>query len=227
MTTILIAEDDENIRILTSQRLKSQFEVLCANDGKEALDIISNTRIDLLIADIMMPRMDGFELVQAVRRQGITVPVIMLTANHTFDAKRAGFSSGTDDYMTKPVNYEELVWRIQALLRRAKISSEKKIIVGKIILDGESYAISRDGISFELPKKEFELLYKLLSYPGRIFTKNQLLDDIWGYSSESGEDTVKTHISRLRNRLKDFNDFSIIAVKGIGYKAEIGGGSPA
>jgi Response regulators consisting of a CheY-like receiver domain and a winged-helix DNA-binding domain len=223
MATILIAEDDKSIQLLVAARLKSNYTVICANDGQEALEIIESQRIDLLIADIMMPRMDGFRLVKTIREDGFTLPVLMLTAKQSFDDKRTGFSSGTDDYMTKPVNYEELHWRIEALLRRARIASENKIALGNVVLDSTTYTVKGSEQVIELPKKEFELLYKLLSYPGQIFTKNQLLDDIWGYDSESAEDTVKTHISRLRNKFQDVEEFKIITIKGLGYKAEITG----
>ncbi len=226
MATILIAEDDKNIQLLVAARLKPHYTVVCACDGKEALDIIESQRIDLLIADIMMPRIDGFRLVQTIREEGFTIPVLMLTAKQSFDDKRAGFSSGTDDYMTKPVNYEELQWRIRALLRRAHIASENKITLGNVVLDSSTYTVTNRDAATELPKKEFELLYKLLSYPGQIFTKNQLHDDIWGYDSVSGEYTVKTHISRLRNKFGDIAEFKIITIKGLGYKAEITGGKP-
>lgn len=224
MATILIAEDDKNIQLLIVARLKSRYKIICANDGQEALDIIESQKVDLLIADIMMPRIDGFHLVRTIRRNNLTIPVLMLTAKQSFDDKRMGFSSGTDDYMTKPVNYEELIWRIEALLRRAHIASENKMIIGNVTLDSTSYTITVGRKISDLPKKEFDLLFKLLSYPSQIFTKNQLLDDIWGYDSESGEDTVKTHISRLRNKLQDVDEFKIITIKGLGYKAEMTGG---
>ena len=221
MAVVLIAEDDENIRLFISRRLKPNFTVLCARDGKEALDLIAAQRVDLLIVDIMMPRMDGFEFVQNIRHQGLSTPVLMLTANQSFDAKRAGFSSGTDDYMTKPVNYEELLWRIRALLRRAKVFAEDKIETGGMVLDSSTYTLTKGGQAVELPKKEFELLFKLLSSPGRIYTKSQLMDEIWGYDSESGDGTVRTQLSRLRSRIKAFEGIEIVAVKGIGYKVEI------
>lgn len=224
MATILIAEDDKNIQLLIEARLKSKYTVICANNGQEALHIIEAKKIDLLIADIMMPIMDGFKLVQTIRKDGYTIPILMLTAKQSFEDKRTGFSSGIDDYMTKPVNYEELHWRIEALLRRAKIANENKITIGNVVLDSSSYIIFVEDKAIELPKKEFDLLFKLLSYPGQIFTKNQLLDDIWGYDSDSGEDTVKTHISRLRNKFQYIDEFKIITVKGLGYKAEISGG---
>ena len=221
MTTILIAEDDKSLQMLIRARLKPYYEILCADDGLIALEMIQSRHIDLLIADIGMPRMDGFELVQKLRSLGSTLPVLMLTAKQSFQDKRTGFSAGTDDYLTKPVNYEELLWRIQALLRRAKIFTSKEIEVGAVVLDSLAYTVRKTGGNLELPKKEFDLLFKLLSYPGRIFTKQQLLDDIWGNSFESGEDTVKTHISRLRGKLDSYPEFTIVTVKGLGYKAEI------
>lgn len=220
MATVLLVEDNESMQVLTRAKLRGQFTIFCARDGLEALEILGRQRVDLMIADVMMPRMDGYTLVKRLREEGNQLPVLLLTARQSFEDKREGFSSGIDDYLTKPVNYEELVWRIEALLRRANIASERRIVVGGTVLDSASYTVSRSGEILELPKKEFELLYKLLSYPGQIFTRNQLLDDIWGFDSESGEDTVKTHISRLRNRLRNVEDFQIVTVKGLGYKAE-------
>lgn len=222
MATILIAEDNDNIRLLISERLKPFYTLLLASGGQEALAILESKHVDLLLTDVMMPGMDGFELIKEVRRNGFKLPVLILTAKQSFSDKRTGFSIGTDDYMTKPVNYEELHWRIDALLRRANIANEQKIVVGTAILDKMTYTLSKGDCTIELPKKEFELLYKLLSYPEMIFTKSQLLDDIWGFDSDSSEDTVKTHISRLRNRIAGFSEFQIITIKGLGYKASIG-----
>ncbi|BCN28888.1 response regulator transcription factor [Anaeromicropila herbilytica] len=224
MATILIVEDEKNIQLLISERLKPYYTILLANVGKEALDILDSKHVDLVIADIMMPRLNGYQLVETLRQEDNMVPVLMLTAKQSFDDKRKGFSTGIDDYMTKPVNYEELLWRIQALLRRSKIASDKQIVINDVILDSSSYTLTKNNDITELPKKEFELLYKLLSYPGTIFTRNQLLDDIWGYDSESGEDTIKTHISRLRNKVKEYEEFEIVTIKGLGYKANITGG---
>lgn len=224
MATILIAEDDLNIQLLIAARLKPLYSVLCANNGREALEILEAKHIDLLIADIMMPYMNGFDLVKKIRSDGSKLPILMITAKQSFDDKREGFSSGIDDYMTKPVHYEELIWRIQALLRRANIIAEQKIRIGNITLDSFSYTFRSNLETIVLPKKEFDLLYKLLSYPGIIFTKNQLLDEIWGYDSISIEDTIKTHISRLRNRFKNYDEFKIVTIKGLGYKAEIAEG---
>lgn len=237
MATVLIVEDDKNTRLLTTARLKPHYDVVTACDGEEALDVFYSQHIDLIIADIMMPNMDGYELVRTLREYKQDVPVIMLTAKQTFEDKKQGFSTGTDDYMIKPVNYEELLWRIEALLRRAKISTDKKIVIGAVTVNAENYTVSRtcsddtSGTSsaahtdttktISLPKKEFELLYKLLSYPDMIFTKDQLLEDIWGYDTDSDENTIKTHISRLRNKFEGWNEFKIITIRGLGYKAEI------
>lgn len=221
MAAILVVEDDKNMRLLTCSKLKSRYEVQSAADGAEALALLEHKKMDLIVADIMMPRMDGYALLQALREQGNQIPVLLLTARQSFEDKRQGFASGADDYMTKPVNFEELFWRIDALLRRARIASEHRIVVGGVTLDSDTYALTRNGERTELPRREFELLYKLLSYPGQIFTRSQLLDDIWGFDSESGEDTVKTHISRLRNRLRDVEEFRILTIKGLGYKAEL------
>ena len=197
------------------------FSVVTAADGAEALDLIHGGGIDLVVADIMMPRMDGYELLKTVRDEGYTIPFLLLTARESLDDKQMGFSLGADDYMTKPFSSEELIWRVTALLRRANIAQSKKIEVGPVTVDSDRYAVYTDSLFIELPKKEFDLLYKLLSYPDKIFSKEQLLDSIWGVNAESGEDTVKTHISRLRNRLQDIDAFSIVTIKGLGYKAEI------
>ena len=218
---VLLVDDDASMRLLTTARLKHQFTVIPARDGVEALEVLARQPADLIIADVMMPRMDGYTLVKTLRERGDQIPVLLLTAKQSFEDKREGFSSGIDDYMTKPVNYEELVWRLNALLRRSRIASERRIVVGPVVLDSSTYTVTREGEALELPKKEFELLYRLLSYPGQIFTRNQLLDGIWGYASESGEDTVKTHISRLRNKLRHIPEFRIVTIKGLGYKAEI------
>lgn len=240
MATILVVEDDKNTRLLTTARLKPHYDVVTACDGEEALDIFYKQHIDLIVADIMMPHMDGYELVRTLREYRQEVPVIMLTAKQTFEDKRLGFSTGTDDYMTKPVNYEELLWRIEALLRRAKINTDRKITIGSVTVNAENYTVSRTLPSdahvsasntpdsdagnrsleqLTLPRKEFELLYKLLSYPDVIFTKDQLLEDIWGYDTDSDENTVKTHISRLRSKFDGWSAFEIVTIRGLGYKA--------
>ena len=221
MAAILIVEDDRNIRLLTAARLSDLYTVVSVCDGVEALERIYQGGIDLVIADIMMPRMDGFELLRTLRSQGYTMPFLMLTAKDGMEDMEKSFSLGTDDYMTKPFSSDELKWRVSALLRRARIAQNKKIVIGDVVVDSEKYAIYSDEEYIELPKKEFELLFRLLSYPDQIFSKEQLLDSIWGVASGSGEDTVKTHISRIRNRLANISEFHIITIKGLGYKADI------
>ncbi len=224
MATILIVEDDRNMRLLTKARLEDLYTVVTACDGLEALDIIHNGGVDMIIADIMMPRMDGYELLKIVRNEGNRLPFLLLTAKESLDDKQHGFLLGTDDYMTKPFNGNELIWRVGALLRRANIAQSKKIEIGQVVVDSEKYAVYTDTEYIELPKKEFDLLFKLLSYPDRIFSKEQLLNNIWGVNAESGEETIKTHISRIRNRLKNITEFNIVTIKGLGYKADIHNG---
>lgn len=221
MATILIAEDDRNMRLLTAARLSDLYTVVSVCDGAEALERIHQGGIDLVISDIMMPEMDGFALLEALRSEGCMIPFLMLTAKEALEDKQKGFLLGTDDYMTKPFSSDELKWRVKALLRRAGIAQNKKIVIGDVVVDSEKYAVYSDEEYIELPRKEFELLFRLLSYPDQIFSKEQLLDSIWGVASGSGEDTVKTHISRLRNRLADIREFHIITIKGLGYKADI------
>ena len=221
MATILVVEDDRNMRLLTAARLEDQYTVVTAADGLEALEHIHKGGIDMIIADIMMPRMDGYELLQTIRQEGYDTPYLMLTAKETLDDKQRGFSLGTDDYMTKPFSSDELMWRISALLRRADIAQNKKIEIGNVIVDSKKYAVYNDSEYIEFPKKEFDLLFKLLSYPDRIFSKEQLLDSVWGVNAETGEETVKTHVSRIRNRLKNIEEIKIVTLKGLGYKADI------
>ena len=221
MAMILVVEDDKSTRILTTARLKNRFEVLSAENGEEALDIIYDKHIDLIVADVMMPKMDGYELVSRLREEENKVPVIFLTAKQTFEDKKVGFSYGIDDYMTKPVNYDELIWRIDALLRRADVSIDNKVEIGELVVDNQNYAVTYRGKIIELSRKEFELLYKLSSNINRVFTKNQLLDEIWGFDSESTEDTVKTHMSKLRNKVLEVEEIEIVTLKGFGYKVQI------
>lgn len=224
MATILVVEDDRSMRLLTAARLEDQYTVLCAADGIEALEYIHKGGVDLIVADIMMPRMDGYELLQTIRDEGYTTPFLLLTAKESLGDKQRGFSLGTDDYMTKPFSSDELIWRIGALLRRADIAQSKKIEIGRATVDSQKYAVYTDENYIEFPKKEFDLLFKLLSYPDRIFSKEQLLDSVWGVNAESGEETIKTHISRIRGRLKEIEDIKIVTLKGLGYKADIGKG---
>ena len=224
MATVLVADDERNMRLLTAARLDGQYKVLTASDGEEALDIIHKGGVDLVVADIMMPHMDGYELLRRLRNEGYTMPFLFLTAKESLEDKERGFSLGTDDYITKPFSSDELLWRIKALLRRAEIAESRKIRIGSVTVDSEKYAVYNDTEYIEFPKKEFDLLFRLLSYPDQIFSKEQLLENVWGYDSSSGEDTVKTHISRIRNKLAGIREFSIITIKGLGYKAVINEG---
>lgn len=221
MAVILVVEDNKNTQLLTATRLKPYFEVVCADDGLDALDIFYARHVDLVISDIMMPNMDGFELLERIRSEGFNTPVLLLTAKQAMQDKREGFNIGADDYVTKPVDYDELLLRVNALLRRARIATERQIKIGKLSIDEAEHIASYDGETIPFSRKEFDLLYKFLSYPGKIFTKKQLLDEIWGIDSECTEDTIKTHINRLRNKLIGCEEVEIITIKGFGYKVEI------
>ena len=219
MFRILVVEDDAELRELFRQVLgKNGYQAVGAADGVQALDALDNDYYDLIISDVMMPVMDGYELVRQLREAGITIPVLMITAKDGFDDMRTGFLSGTDDYMVKPVNVNEMVLRVGALLRRAQMIAERRQTLGRTVLECDSYTATRDGVSIALPQKEFLLLYKMASFPGKIFTRQQLMDDIWGYGSETDAHTVDVHIGRLRDRFRDNPDFRIVTMRGVGYK---------
>ena len=219
MNRILIVEDDVELRQLFARVLeKNGYQVETAEDGAEALRILGRGYVDLIISDIMMPVMDGNALVRALREDGVKTPVLMITAKSTLDDMREGFLSGTDDYMVKPVNVNEMVLRVGALLRRARMLSERRQRIGETLLECDSLTVSRAGQSMVLPQKEFMLLYKMAAYPGKIFTRQQLMDEIWGYNAEVDSHTVDVHIGRLRERFKDNPDFRIVTMRGVGYK---------
>lgn len=219
MLKILIAEDDRELRRLFAHVLiKNGYTVKEVGDGKEALDAIDAEYFDLIISDIIMPIMDGYEFVRLLREAGNTTPVLMITAKDAFDDMRKGFVSGTDDYMVKPINVNEMVLRVQALLRRAQMINERKQTIGGTVLECDTFTVTSDEGSMILPQKEFMLLYKMASFPGRIFTRQQLMDDVWGYDTESDTHTVDVHIGRLRDRFKDNKDFKIVTMRGVGYK---------
>jgi len=221
MFNILIVEDDKNLRRLIGTVLKQNgFNVLSANDGEQALDILDSTKADLIICDIMMPNMDGYELTRSLREANYNMPILMITAKDTMEDKRKGFVSGTDDYMVKPINIDEMLLRINALLRRSKITTEHRIEVGEVILDYDTLSVQSAAETIILPKKELMLLFKLMSYPKKIFTRQQLMDEIWGLDSETDERTVDVHIKRLREKLAAIEEFEIVTVRGLGYKAE-------
>lgn len=219
MLKILISEDDQELRQLFSHVLmKNGYTVKGVSNGKEALDAIDHDYYDLIISDIMMPVMDGYEFVRQLRGSGNTIPVMMITAKDAFDDMRMGFLSGTDDYMVKPINVNEMVLRVGALLRRAQMINERRQVIGNTVLECDSLTVTTEGQSFILPQKEFMLLYKMASYPGRIFTRQQLMDEIWGYGNDSDPHTVDVHIGRLRDRFRDNKDFKIVTMRGVGYK---------
>ncbi|WMM26257.1 response regulator transcription factor [Tissierella sp. MB52-C2] len=219
MTNILIVDDNKKIRKLIEIYLAREgFKVFQADDGEVALDILDEVKIDLIIADIMMPNMDGYELVEELRGAKYNLPILMVTAKNTYPDKKMGFELGADDYMTKPIDMDELILRVKALLRRSKISIDKHISIGDIIIDYEALEVRTTTDTILLPMKEFYLLYKLLSYPNKIFTRQQLMDDIWGFDSEADERTVDVHIKRIREKFKDIDEFQIVTVRGLGYK---------
>ncbi len=220
MFHILVVDDDKNTRLLLKAVLEAErYTVSTAENGEAALDIMDREHIDLVVLDIMMPKMDGYRFTETLRSTDNNLPILMVSAKHMPEDRRRGFIVGTDDYMTKPIDEEEMLLRVRALLRRARIASERKITLGSVVLDYDSLTVSRGGEVQELPQKEFLLLYKLLSYPGKIFTRIQLMDEIWGADSDTGWETVTVHIGRLRKRFEGWSEFEIVSVRGLGYKA--------
>lgn len=221
MITILLAEDDTSLRKLMTYHLEQKgYNVLQAQDGDVAMHLLDKNHIDLMISDVMMPGKDGFTLTREIRDANYDFPILMATALESLADKRLGFVSGTDDYMVKPLDMEEMLLRVDALLRRAKIQTERKLVIGNTTFNYDALSVEKKGIVIELPKKEFFLIYKLLSYPKKIFTRQQLMDEIWGYDAEADERTVDVHIKRLREKFEDNDDFSIVTIRGLGYKAE-------
>ena len=220
MFQIMVVDDDKNTQLFLKAVLEAEnYTVVTAGNGEEALALMDTNHIDLVVLDIMMPKMDGYEFTKILRESDNNLPILMVSARHLPSDKRHGFMVGTDDYMSKPIDEEEMLWRIKALLRRARIASERRIVIGDVVLDYDALTVSRNGEVQELPQKEFMLLYKLLSYPGKIFNRIQLMDDIWGADSETGWETVTVHIGRLRKRFDGWHEFEIVSVRGLGYKA--------
>ncbi len=217
---ILVAEDDASTRQLMEAVLRENgFSPVLAQNGLEALDIMEKQHIDLIVTDIMMPGLSGYQLTEQLRDAGYTLPILMITAKESMKDKKKGFLAGTDDYMTKPVDDEEMILRIKALLRRAQIISERRIVMGAVTLNYDALSVTKGNERITLPQKEFYLLYKLLSYPDIIFTRMQLMDEIWGMDSESDDRTINVHINRLRERFYGWPEFEIVTVRGLGYKA--------
>lgn len=220
MFQILVVEDDRELRELFCAVLTDNgYTAIPARDGAAALDALDRTNVDLIISDVMMPQVDGFELVRSLRDAGYTMPVLLITARESTADKREGFRAGTDDYMVKPIDVDEMVWRVEALLRRSQMVSQRRCRLGRAELNCDTLTVRTGGAAVELPQKEFYLLYKLAVSPNRIFTRRQILDDVWGPDSEADPHTLDVHISRLRERFKDSPDFEIVTVRGLGYKA--------
>lgn len=220
MVNILIIEDEKNIRDIMKKVLTREgFIVYETRSAEEGLDIIDKKLIDLIVLDLMLPDMDGYEFTKELREASIDTPILMATARQLPEDKHKGFNVGTDDYMTKPLDMDEFILRIKALLRRSKIASERKIVIGKVELDYDSLTVTRENEKITLPQKEFQLLFKLLSYPDRIFTRIELMDEIWGYDNNSDDTTINVHINRLRRKFEHYPEFEIKAIRGLGYKA--------
>lgn len=220
MFNILVLEDDRDLRELFCRTLsKNDYSPVGAENAAAALDILDREYIDLIISDVMMPGMNGFEFIREIRDAGMTIPVLIITAKGDISDKESGFSSGADDYMVKPIDINEMIFRVSALLRRARIASEKKLAFGGTVLEYGSWTVEDASGKQILPQKEFMLLYKLLSYPGQIFTRQQILDDIWGFDGETDSHTLDVHISRLRERFRNNTDFRIVTIRGLGYRA--------
>lgn len=220
MLRIMIVDDNANTRKLTQAVLKQNgYDTVCACDGVEGLELLDKMHIDLIILDVMMPRMNGFEFTRNLRECGWETPILMVTAKESHMDKKEGFLAGTDDYMVKPVDDEEMLLRIAALLRRSKIASERKITIGSTVLNHDSFTVTTPDSTIELPQKEFMLLFLLLSYKDKIFTRRQLMDELWDMDSDTDERTVDVHINRLRDKFKNNEDFKIVTIRGLGYKA--------
>ena len=222
MNAILVVDDDIYIRELVSKLLLNEgYTVSEAADGREALQKLGAEKIDLCVLDIMMPNMDGFEFCKAARKYYENLPILMLTAKNDVSQKVKGFDLGCDDYLTKPFENAELIVRVRALLKRYQINASKQLQIGRLVLDKDSYSVNANGKSEDIPMKEFELLCKLAEHPGRTLTRDQLIEDIWGYDFEGNERTLDVHINRLRERFPaDKYEFKITTIRGLGYRLE-------
>lgn len=223
MARVLVVEDDRSAnKLICAVLRKDGHEALVAMNGQEALDLLEHDRVDLVVSDVMMPRVDGLELTRRLREAGWDVPILLLTARSDSETLHSGFLQGADDYLTKPADMRELVLRVRALLRRSGVTTANRMIAGTAVLDAERLTVERPGERVELPPKEFQLLFKLLASPGRVYTRMQLLDEVWGWDTDSSEATVNVHVNRLRARFGSWDDFEILTVRGIGYSGKVG-----
>ncbi len=220
MINIMIVEDDEDLRKLFYTVVSENgYNVVCACDGIDAFDVLDDTRVDLIISDVMMPRMDGFEFIKSLREAGYDMPTLLITAKDSSEDKRQGFRAGVDDYMVKPVDVNEMIWRIEALLRRSKITSDNIVRIKNTVFNEDTLIATSETETVELPQKEFNLLFKLVASPNKVFSRRQLMDHVWGIDTESDTHTLDVHISRLRVKFKNNKDFEIVTVRGLGFKA--------
>ena len=222
MFNILVVEDDKNLRkLITTYLQRNKYNTYEATNGEEALNVLDQSYIDLIVSDIMMPKMDGYELIKSLREAKYDVPILIITAKSEIEDKKEGFLLGADDYMVKPIDIEEMLLRIQVLLRRSKSASEKKIQIGDLLLNYNQLSVIKKDKVYNLAQKEFYLLYKLLSTPNTIFTRQELIEEVWGLENDSDYRTVDVHIKRIREKMKDVDEFEIVTIRGIGYKAII------
>lgn len=222
MFSILVVEDDEVLNKMICSKLRQEsYSVFAAFDGEQALDLLDQEHIDLIISDIMMPHMDGYQLAKELRDAAFTIPILMVTAKNQIEDMEKGFRAGTDDYMIKPISMRELVLRVKALLRRAQIANEKKLVIGNTLLDYNALTVKINEETYEMPPKEFYLLFKLLSNPGKIFTRQELLDEIWGMDTEVDDRTIDSHIKKLRRKFEHCTDFELMTIRGLGYKSKL------
>ncbi|WP_024832021.1 response regulator transcription factor [Ruminiclostridium josui] len=222
MFSILVVEDDEILNKMICAKLQQEsYRVFTSYDGEQALALLDKEHIDLIISDIMMPNMDGYQLAKELRDAEYTIPILMITAKNQFEDMEKGFRAGTDDYMVKPISMRELVLRVKALLRRAQIANEKKLVVGSTLLDYNALTVKVNEEIYEMPPKEFYLLFKLLSNPNKIFTRQELMDEIWGLDTEVDDRTIDSHIKKLRRKFEHCSDFEIVTIRGLGYKSKI------
>lgn len=222
MFNILVVEDDAGTRrLMEAVLLQHGYQPVLAENGVDALKVLDQKQIDLVLLDIMMPKMDGFEFTRTLREGNCNLPILMVTAREGIEDKKKGFLVGTDDYMVKPVNSEEMILRINALLRRSQIANEHKLVIGDTTFNYDELSVRRDGKVETLPLKEFLIIYKLLAYPNKIFTRLQIMDEVWGLETDTDEHSVDVHINRLRNRFRDNPDFEIVTIRGLGYKVVV------